>query len=343
MIDNKTVFILGAGASMPYGFPSGQLLKDTIARYYGTVHPKYILEMGFDGSQMNDFAKALSNSPLTSVDSFLESQPHFIEIGKACIGAELLVAENEGRLFKYWQDKRYSLWKKWKKPDFKIGHGDFENDGSWYQELFLLLKEPIDKFKQNNVVFITFNYDRSLEQYLYLSLKNTYGANDEECRNITKEIPIIHVYGHLGLLPWQTELGAKTETSVYGAGRDSSRISIAVKNIDIIHQGKTNLEKFDEAFKHLQNAKRICVIGFGFNEENIKRLRLHELRESQRLYGTVYGLNTTDISRIKISAPILRNAVEYYIEQSGVPGQKRDIRLFNSTAYQFMRKHNFLG
>ncbi len=339
MIDNKTVFILGAGASMPYGFPLGQLLKDTIARYYGTVHPKYISEMGFDESQMNKFAEALSNSPLTSVDSFLESRPDFIEIGKTCIGAELLVAENENRLFKYWQDKRYSLWEKMKKPDFKVGHGDFENDGSWYQELFLLLKAPIDKFKQNNVVFITFNYDRSLEQYLYLSLKNTYGANDEQCRSIIKEVPIIHVYGHLGLLPWQAEPSGKDETSSYIANRESSRISIAVKNIDIIRQGETNLEKFNLAFEHLQSAKRICVIGFGFNEENIKRLRLPELKQSQRLYGTVYGLSTTDISRIRTSAPILRNAVE----QSEVAEQKRYIRLFDSTAYQFMRQHNFLG
>jgi len=41
MISRATVFVLGAGASMPYGFPSGKELRDNVlyaTSFPGTTH-----------------------------------------------------------------------------------------------------------------------------------------------------------------------------------------------------------------------------------------------------------------------------------------------------------------
>ena len=54
-----------------------------------------------------------------------------------------------------------------------------------------------------NVAFITFNYDRSLEFFLLTTLKNRYQKTEQECAAKLKNIPIVHLYGKLALLPWE--------------------------------------------------------------------------------------------------------------------------------------------
>jgi hypothetical protein len=334
MIKKKTVFILGAGASIPYGFPSGQLLKDMICKNFGEIIPSYITEMRLD-NKLHDFTDKLSYSPLTSVDSFLENQTDFIEVGKVCIAAELLAAEQNSRLFKYWEDKRAAAWKS---KSFGLGRGDNEKDNCWYLELFNLLNTSLNDFGQNNVIFITFNYDRSLEQYLYLSLQNTYNATDEECRNILNG-KIIHVYGHLGLLPWQIIHGETIRTVRYNPQINATNISIAAENINIIRSGDTDLSQFDLAFEHLQNAENICIIGFGYNEVNVDRLKLRELKSTGRLYGTMYGVGQMEL-KILHSIPAITSILssQERSENKKFLGRPRYPNHFtNETAYQFIR------
>jgi hypothetical protein len=46
-----------------------------------------------------------------------------------------------------------------------------------------------------------FNYDRSLEHFLFTALKYSSGKSDDECAGKLKTIPIIHLHGDLGALP----------------------------------------------------------------------------------------------------------------------------------------------
>jgi len=46
MIQNKTVFILGARASCPYGFPSGKVLRENIISTSHSQYASYISEQG---------------------------------------------------------------------------------------------------------------------------------------------------------------------------------------------------------------------------------------------------------------------------------------------------------
>jgi len=108
MIENKTVLVLGAGASVPFGFPTGQGLKDQVCAQTLQYPEKIqLLEtLGFDKNKIARFRTALENSGRSSVDAFLEYREDFLDIGKTAISATLLPFEKTTGLFKVWITKR---------------------------------------------------------------------------------------------------------------------------------------------------------------------------------------------------------------------------------------------
>jgi hypothetical protein len=90
MITTETVFILGAGASMPYGFPSGEQLVDKSIEYLkGRLLERY----EFNPTEIRVFESELTASRKRSVDAFLEHRPEFRTIGKTAIAYGLLERE----------------------------------------------------------------------------------------------------------------------------------------------------------------------------------------------------------------------------------------------------------
>lgn len=144
MITKTTVLILGAGASIDYGFPLGRGLRDLVCRVPGTAGASAITDAGYDPEELNEFVDILRHSGYTSVDWFLEDRPEFISIGKAAIAAALIPFENPDRLFP---------------PDAPANH--------WYELLLNTMDSPRGSFTENRLSIVTFNYDRSLEYYLF--------------------------------------------------------------------------------------------------------------------------------------------------------------------------------
>src|SRR5229473_2124193 len=98
---NRTVFVLGAGASAPYGFPLGLDLLDLVVTRM-TLRDKPNLFTQFLGQsydEMLTFGEALARSGRTSVDAFLEHRPEFIELGKLAIAYALMDRELPDMLF----------------------------------------------------------------------------------------------------------------------------------------------------------------------------------------------------------------------------------------------------
>src|SRR5947208_1187998 len=98
MIKKYTVFILGAGASKPYGYPTGPELiakmlnlKDEVARV--------IQECGTGADQWRAFQDSLRKSSQGSIDAFLERRPDLRGIGKLLIAANILHCENESAFY----------------------------------------------------------------------------------------------------------------------------------------------------------------------------------------------------------------------------------------------------
>jgi hypothetical protein len=273
MIKQRTVFIIGAGASAPYGFPSGIELKNQIIKLFSNpASPKverlhsYFRVSGYS-EIIKNFREALLYSGKISVDAFLEHRPEFVDLGKLAIATVLIPCEIQDTLF------------------------SIDNQKNWYQHLYQKMNAPFETFGSNQVVFITYNYDRSLEHFLFTALRNTYGKSDTEVAAQLRQIPFVHLHGQLGYLPWQ-ELpqGVVHPPRGYVPKEQDVSLSIAAAGIKIIHEQPHNDSAFRNALEHLSDAKKIIFLGFGYDPTNLSRLHIEDFFDAQGiLYGSCYG------------------------------------------------------
>lgn len=267
MVTVPTVFILGAGASCPYGFPSAKQLYNDICDGLSSENNGFFQRVWESIGHNKDniiskFRFALYQSDVKSVDTFIESRHEFVKIGKAAIATALLGYEKPEKLTGDWY---YYLW----------------ND---------ILEHSVTA---NKVFFVTFNYDRSLEQYLFKVLQNISGKTDANVALELQKVPIVHIYGKLGDLPWQN-----SERYIpYNGGQETDNIKLAAKNINIIseHESNSNKQLLD-AHELIKNASNICFLGFGFNKANIRRL---QIPKDKKIIGTAFDLTDLEIEHAK--------------------------------------------
>jgi hypothetical protein len=273
MIAKKVVLVLGAGASMPFGFPSGVDLKAVITERLVRGDPWHsVLISDFGSTHTGDFRTALLKSGKQSVDAFLEHRTTFLEVGKAAIACALLPCEVEDSLF-------------------------IKRKESWYDYLFKKCNSQFEQFSDNSVSVLTFNYDRSLEHYLFTTLKNSYGKTSEECAGVLRSLPIIHLHGQLGELPWSNN-GQINDRVPFGADVSRASSYLAAKAIKIIHEDIAGNEQFQQAQKLLQEANLICCIGFGYDDTNMQRLFDFAPNQDQIVVGSAKGLSERECSII---------------------------------------------
>jgi hypothetical protein len=96
MLSKPTVIILGAGASMPYGFPSGEkLLRD--ARMYPVQQLASLVKPG-QPMAVPALHRALQGTLDRSIDAMLETLPkEVVDAGKAYMARTLLACEANAR------------------------------------------------------------------------------------------------------------------------------------------------------------------------------------------------------------------------------------------------------
>lgn len=273
MITRKLVVVLGAGASKPFGFPTGyELVKEINTMLKpsrtGTILSDLVKEQN-GPTHVENFRIALEKSGKPSVDAFLEHRPEFLDVGKLAIAWALLPRENEERLF--------------------------SNGPNWYEYLFNKLNARFEEFNQNSLSILTFNYDRSLEHYLFTALKNAYGKQPAECAKMLHSIRIIHLYGQLGELSYLNPPGVD-----FGAGVTADTLRKCADGIQIIHEDDAiDKPQFQQAHELLRNAERICFLGFGYDKTNLKRLMAHDTKSDQSILGSAIGFSQTECNLIK--------------------------------------------
>lgn len=147
----------------------------------------------------------------------------------------------------------------------------------WRNCLFPGCRNPND-MQKNNIVFITFNYDRSLEHYLYKVIRNSFtSAKEDEIREAARGLNIIHVYGKIGFLPWEDTKQNHSFICEYekaASPKESNKIS---QMINIISDEKYSDSTLDSCREHIQSAEKICFLGFGYHDDNMKKLFPAEL------------------------------------------------------------------
>ncbi|MBD3342818.1 MAG: hypothetical protein GF353_27215 [Candidatus Lokiarchaeota archaeon] len=300
------VFIIGAGANKPYGFPLGDELYTKIQNNYlsyinsfknsdksGTSEAYHRMFL----AKAQEFTEALSRTSSVSIDKYLNINNEFKIQGIHAITAEVYNSEISSKL--------------------PIKNNQVEGD--WYNYLYRKLidglntKEDLLRIHENRIAFITFNYDRSLEQYLF---ENTYGLlkhagiSRKELIQLFQKIPFIHVYGQIGYLPWQREIPDeeyfminKEQTIVaYGDSNfQPFNVSIHVNSqLNIMYDERKDNPDIHKAHRLISEADRVLFLGFGYDDQNLNILKLPELVKDKQVYGTAYEATNNEIGNIKI-------------------------------------------
>lgn len=294
MIKRKTVFVLGAGAHQPYGFPGGAGLIDQILTTIpAELDPRVDLgdiSSGIYANQPNvslialeQFRVALEMGGHTSIDSFLATHSKrdgFSTIGKLAVAHKLLPLE---------------FAQEWGRKPIK---------GDWMTYLFQSMLhgclESPDKFiEHNHVSFVTFNYDRTLEDFLCSRISHTYTLQPAHAWEKTKQITIVHVYGSLG------EFDPKVITPQFRPERaymsvDQTRN--AASSIRMMYDDRKGHTEVQRAMELIGASDCVCFLGFGFDPDNIERLELNSVctRASRtgHVFATRFETRSGDWNRI---------------------------------------------
>ncbi len=296
MITKQTVFILGAGASTEYGFPLGaalvqQLIKDTSRN---ENLGQQLLAAQFRGNDIDEFREKLKFSDSSSIDTFLEgNEDKLVEIGRAAIALTILVKENGCT-------ESQSL----------VGNPPEDH---WLRYVWNLMRSGCsrDNFPENKVAFVTFNYDRTVEQYFDIVLQNSFNMSQNETPELRDlAIPIIHLHGE----PTGRRFG---DYSYPLSGEDVRSVASGIRIVhDPVAEGDPN---FAKAHELISQASVVCLLGFGYHPTNIERLKLKELRRGSNappVFGSIYLMEEAEIGVAKSRLAIALNyggiqSVEY--------------------------------
>jgi hypothetical protein len=277
MISKRTTLILGAGASVPYEFPTGAGLTDRVINALagpGTNESKMLQELGHSPEDIAHFRNSLRYSGKASVDAFLEHRESFMEIGKAAIACSLIPYEKPDRLFK--------------------------QKDNWYQHLYNALNAGPDDFGNNNLNVISFNYDRSLENYLHTCLLHSYGLTEAESARLVQTVPIVHIHGQLGKLPWQD--GSLPEKP-YDPALNAAAIAAARDSIRIIHENRYDDPIVQRAQEIANQAEVLVFIGFGYHDPNLDRINLALDQEREFVGGSCKGFTEMEKTMVARRLP----------------------------------------
>ena len=271
----KIVFILGAGASQHLGYPTGNELKNWIINDF--VPPN---DIRWDSDKIETFRKTLKYSCEPSIDTFLEKaknfendDPQYYDFGRFAIAKCLIEKESTEQLT--------------------------DDKNNWYHYFWSKIHNDINVLIDGSISFITFNYDVSLEYFLVNAIKYSHHGyfttkeHDDQIYEFMRKIPLIHVYGKTGILPWEKE--TKFNVRLH-EDKSNRKIWEASQQIHLISDEREAKDVLIKAHEFLRLTDIICFLGFGFDSINISKLNLSSVIEDVRkkykleLFGTAYGL-----------------------------------------------------
>lgn len=310
-MNNRTVFIVGAGASKEALLPTGYELKGIIARlldirfdWDNLKHGDYLIANAFrehvkepDGRR-GDINPCLKKAwhirdalpQAISIDNLIDAHRENNELalcGKLSIVRSILKAEKNSLL--YFVKERV---------DSTIKFNNLES--TWYLPFFQIITENCRvndlKKRLQSISLIVFNYDRCIEHFLLYAFVNYYRITEKEASKIVSYIDIYHPYGKVGDLPWQQQCNDSTE---FGEKPSTKKLLSLAGRIKTFTEG-TNPDSSDIVAirEKVENTKRIVFLGFAFHKLNMELIKPIKNSRSDlpeiNCYATTLGISEND-------------------------------------------------
>jgi len=280
----KRVFVIGAGASVGYGLPTGEELK----RFFLTEFPQIFDRFNANTDFLRDMKamsrklmEAIANPAVNLIDDLINKQGSLSKCARFGIALHILTKELKA---------------------------NFEND--WVAQVLKVLMAQARGFEDalnsdlKDTTFITFNYDRMIEYRLYKILSGLFeDVNSEQVHTLAKLPNIIHVYGSLGELDIEEYETVRNERDFgyYHEKLKFREVERAAENIRVMHDERIELDLGDITTA-LNEAKEIYISGYNFDEMNNTRINLISScrvgKEKKICVGTV-GMHPHSVAKIK--------------------------------------------
>lgn len=276
------VFVIGAGASKPFGLPTGSELLESIVNSSPLRHARsdYVVEEEYDNLYLDSraealrFSKCLRKSGVSSVDRYLErnsvEEPYGkVAIVKAVHGLELDVLRN----------------------------GNVASN--WHSWLIERLCDRWDDLLSGQFRFIVFNYDRLLfgAFYTMIAHREPTWAHEKvlECVN---RIPIVHVYGRFN---YPLEEYLRTDNWEQRP-LDWGSMQKCAEGIRIISDSRgVSTQELLQCKDWIQASSQVVFLGFGFDKINTTRIGaigIANLWYRRQVYVNAFDLEDAEQRRV---------------------------------------------
>ena len=309
------VFVIGAGCSVPYGFPTGAMLMQKLKNFnYGRKFPR-------DGDSTSDiFLVDLYQEHFgySSADNRRQYGKDYTWVLPYSEHDDLYNRLMDEIVLPFSQSIRHSMMvstdeflknrlgqKQNEQADFgkrliayeilKAEQASRLGNIDWIQHLLSRIDQQ-DKWEEilKQTVFLTFNYDRVLEYCIFLYLTSDKQYSDADAHSFIKEMQIHHVNGFIGSL----------EEISFGAVENGKYQEIA-KRMETVWEKRQNRDETEKAKYQdfLKNAQRVYFMGFSYIPDNLESIgipRGAEIIRNAKVYATAMGLSSQN--RLRISS-----------------------------------------
>lgn len=305
MFEEPTVIVLGAGASFEAGFPLGSGLLGRISssalslteQFLSSEASKLYWEImsNVPNSERNEYWPKIQEKlkkivraaqQAVSIDELVadfDDDDELQKLAKLLITYHISLSETNNNVFGYSNGFRQ-----------KFDPSNFSN--TFYYYLFRILKSDVSQNSLssifNNVSFINFNYDRSLEKYLVDAISEHWGQDLDETHRLVSELEVFRPYGSLGKLPWQS--GDAPEVD-FGLLPENHLLRTST-GIRTIHELTSEDVYLQPAKERLRSACNIVFLGCAYHTRNLQILSCL-VRPDVKIYGTTFGLSSPDIAK----------------------------------------------
>ena len=224
-----------------------------------------------------------------SIDDLLNEwrdSEHMLKVGKIAIANAILTAERQSALGVTANND----------PDQSY-RAVSSLRGSWLGYLITNLKRELPRRAIDQIfsetAFIVFNYDRCIEQFLYCAFQRVAGLNPGNAALAVSKIPIVHVYGSVGRLPFESDTSKNVP---FGSEQFiHSSIYERIKTYTEEYQDTENLNRIHSLMSY---ASTVIFLGFGYHARNMDLLFPTEgLLDKCRVWGTCHDVSQTALNQ----------------------------------------------